>query len=459
MTDTPTTRPLVLVADDMPGFRDAFAQMLRMRGYDVDCVGEAETIATRVAARQYDLLTLDLNWEREDLDGIGILRRVLQVDPLLPIIVVTGEGTIPTAIEATRLGAFDYIEKFQDREKTILTLKNAIDSGRLRRANQVFLNELKSAHRLVGTSAALVRLRQHIEQVGATDSTVLLTGRSGTGKELVARQLHYASPRRQRAFVSVDAGVLSDDLAASELFGHRRGAFTGAHADRTGLVREAEGGTLFLDEISSASLDLQKKLLRLLQERQYRRVGDSETQPADVRIIAASNQDLPGLIRERKFREDLYYRLNVIEITIPPLDERREDIPLLAAYFTKAKSLRCCGREKTLTPESINLLVQRDWPGNVRELEHTIERIVILSQRETISPEEVCQALGEPYGCPGNSELQTLNEMTQDFRRQCIIKALNLADGKVQHAASILGIDRTHLYRLMKEFDLTNRTE
>lgn len=448
--------PIVLVADDDPAFRQAFIQMLRMRGFETEAVGEAAEVANKVAKKQYDLLTLDLNWDQEALDGLSIFQKVQEVDPLLPVIVITGQATIPTAIEATRRGAFDYIEKIQDREKTLLTIKNAIETGRLKRANQVFFNELKSKHQLIGNSVVMLRLKQQIEQIGPTSSTVLITGKSGTGKELVAHQIHYTSSQRNDTFVSVDAGTISDTIAESELFGHRKGSFTGALTDRTGLIHEAEGGTLFLDEIANASPTLQMKLLHLLQESEYRRVGDNVMQQANVRIIAASNQDLPGLVDEGKFRKDLYYRLNVLEIAVPPLSERLEDIPLLARHFVKMKSLQCCRIEKRLSPEAVNLLVENDWPGNVRQLENIIERSVIMTAGELIDTPDLKKTLNLDFTYNYHGRIQTLNEMTQEFRRQCIVKALNLAEGKVQKAATLLGIDRTHLYRLLKEFNLKN---
>ncbi len=444
---------LVLIADDDSSFLAAFGQMLEMRGLKTVPVGTHSEVLQQVGEQQFDLMTLDLDWENETGNGLDVLRQVQQVDPLLPVVIITGHGSIPTAVEATRMGAFDYIEKMQDREKTLLTIKNAIEVGRLKRENRSFLNEIRKKYEIIGNSAVMKTVRDHIAKAGPTDSVVLISGESGTGKELVARQIHYHSNRREKTFVSVDSGTLADTLAESELFGHRKGAFTGAVQDRKGLFEEAEGGTLFLDEITNASLSLQARLLHVIQEREFRRVGDNSVRRCDVRIIAASNQDLPKLIGENAFREDLFYRLKVIEIVLPPLRRRAEDIPLLVERFLKVKSQQCGSRPKRLTPEAVNMLVDYDWPGNVRELENTIERIVILSESEIVGPDEMKSILGSIW-LQDDTPLRSLNDMTREFRRDCIIKAINLAQGKVARAAQILQIDRTHLYKLINEYEL-----
>lgn len=443
----------ILVADNDTAFAQAFAQMLGMRGYDVTTVHEPESVAELVRSHEYDLMTLDLDWGREDLSGLDILRRALELDPLLPIILITEHASIATAIEATRQGAFNYLEKMTDREKTLLTIRNAIESGRLKRENRSFLSEIRQRYQLVGSSQGIAHVCGQVRKAGPTDSVVLITGESGTGKELVARQIHYTSPRRERKFVCVDAGTLADTLAESELFGHRRGAFTGAMADRKGLIEDAEGGTLFLDEITNASLTLQARLLHVIQEREYRRVGDTDVRKCNIRIIAASNQHLPDLIGKGTFRTDLYYRLKVIEINIPPLRLRKDDIPLLARHFTSIKSRQSFGRERFLSPETISLLLDYHWPGNVRELENAIERIVILSSSDPITADEVQGILGDLW-MDKRTTIRSLNEMTREFKRDCIIKAINLAEGRIARAAELLQIDRTHLYKLINEYQL-----
>jgi two-component system nitrogen regulation response regulator NtrX len=443
----------ILVADNDPAFIAAFRQMLEMRGYKTKPAGSAREVEDAVAAGGYDLLTLDLDWGTGNPNGIDILRKVHELDPFLPVVMVTEHASIPTAVEATRLGATDYIEKMLNREKTLLTIKNAVEAGRLQRENRSFLSEIRQKYEIIGVSRAMREVNSRIEKVAPTDGAVLITGESGTGKGLVARQIHYNSRRLQSKFVAVDSGTLADTLAESELFGHRKGAFTGAVQDRCGMFEEAEGGTLFLDEVSNASAALQAKLLHVLQEREFRRVGENDMRHCDVRVIAATNRDLPAMIKESAFREDLYYRLRVVEIPVPPLRERREDIPPLANHFMEAKSRRHSGRVRRLSPEAVALMVDFDWPGNVRELENTIERIVILSSEDEISADEVQSILGNLW-IEKVSPLRSLSEMTREFKRDCIIKAINLAEGRISRAAEILQIDRTHLYKLINEYEL-----
>jgi len=444
---------LVLVADDDPGFRKAFCQMLQMQRYETKEAGSTNDVLELIKKREYDLLTLDLDWEIEDSNGIDVLKAAQAIDQLLPVIIITGHSSIPTAVEATKLGAFDYIEKMIDREKTLLTIKNAIETGRLKRDNRVFLREVRSKYEIIGNSTVIKDVLDQIRKVGPTDSVVLISGESGTGKELVARQIHYNSKRRERSFVPVDSGTLVDSLVESELFGHCKGAFTGATADRKGLVAEAERGTLFLDEVSNASPALQAKLLHLNQEREYRRVGENSLRKSNVRIIAASNQELPKLVKENKFRNDLYYRLKVIEIYLPPLREHKEDIPALAKHFMKLKSRQLNRNEKHLQSDAVNLLLDYEWLGNVRELENTIERIVVFSEGDEITCHELKSILDSTW-LDKSTALKSLNEMVRDFKSNCIIKAINLAEGQVAKAAEILQIDRTHLYKLINEYQL-----
>lgn len=448
-----TIKARILVADNDPNFRQVFSQMLKLRGYETTIASTPQEVYDMVRDSQFDLLTLDLDWGLDGMNGIDILMKVLKSDPLLPVVMITEYASIPTAVEATKKGALDYVEKMLDREKTLLTLRTAIETGRLKRANQAYLTEIKKNYQIIGSSTAIGNLKNQIEKVAPTDSVVLITGPSGTGKELVARQIHYNSQRCHRQFVSVDSGTLADSLAESELFGHCKGAFTGATKDRKGLFEEAEKGTLFLDEITNASLQLQAKLLHVLQEREFRRIGENATHACDVRIIAASNRYLPDLITQDRFREDLYYRLKVIEIEIPPLREHKEDIPELVRHFVELKSRQSGYKGRTLSVEGVNLLLDYDWPGNVRELENAIERIVVLSNDDTIFADEVKSIMGEMW-LDKASSIKSLNEMTREFKRECIIKAINLAEGKIARAAEILQIDRTHLYKLVNEFQL-----
>jgi len=456
MTDSEGKKSgVVLVADDEPAFRTAFCQMLSMRGYRTVEAGTPNEVLDVIRSHECDLVTLDLDWDSRDVNGLDLLREIRRIAPLVSVVIITGHASIPTAVEGTRLGAFDYIEKMHDREKTMLTIKNAIESSRLKRENDAFLSEIRRKYEIIGSSTAIDELYTKIRKVGPTTGVVLITGASGTGKELVARQIHLHSERRDRKFVSVDSGTLADSLAESELFGHRKGAFTGAIATRKGLIEEAEGGTLFLDEISSASLSLQASLLRVIQEHEFRPIGENEYRKCEVRIIAASNRNLPELIDNKEFREDLYYRLKVVEIFLPPLRDRKEDIPALARHFLEEKSRKYGMQHKKLTNDAINILFDYDWPGNIRELENTIERIVILSDSDEITADGIKSIL-ENLWIDHDRGLKPLSEMTDDFRRECILKALNLADGRVAKAAEILQIDRTHLYKLIDNYNLKN---
>ncbi|MBN2226173.1 MAG: sigma-54-dependent Fis family transcriptional regulator [candidate division Zixibacteria bacterium] len=445
----------ILVADNETTFRNAFCQMLEMRGYCTGMAASPDEVLTRLKREKYDLVTLDLDWGSDQIDGLDILRTILTFDPCLPVVMITGHASIQTAVAATRQGAYGYIEKMQDREQIMLAIRNAIETGRLKRENREFLAEIRRKYKLIGISPALQNMREQLSLIAPTDSVVLITGESGTGKELVARQIHYQSRRRNEKFICVDSGVLSDALAESELFGHKKGAYTGAMQDRRGLFEEADGGTLFLDEISNSSLGLQAKLLHVLQEREYRRLGDNAVRHCNVRILAATNRHLPDLINEGSFREDLYYRLKVMEVTVLPLRQRKEDIPPLVEHFFTIKSRQHNGYERRLAPEAVNLFIDQEWPGNVRELENAIERIVILTRDDVVRAEDVKSILGNMWQ-QTDITFASLSDMTREFRKECIIKAINLANGRIARAAEILQIDRTHLYKLLDEYNLKN---
>ncbi len=443
---------LILVADDDASFQKAFCEMLNLRGYEPVMASSRDEVRDFVRRRQFDLLILDLMWDYADYNGIDILCEVLQLDANLPVVMLTSKPSIRTAVEAIQLGAFDYLEKGSDREKTMVLVKNAAETGRLRRENAAFLKALCSKWEIVGASLATRSMLEHIRKIGPSDSVVLITGESGTGKFLVANQIHYHSARRQKEFVQVDLTSINASLAESELFGHCKGALTGAQ-DRPGLVARAEDGTLFLDEISSASPALQANLLHLLQQREYRRVGEDHWRPCNVRIIAATNQPLPELVGDGRFRRDLYYRLKVVEIVIPPLRERKEDIGFLAQHFMKVKSLNSGSHERNMTPEAQMLLLDYDWPGNVRQLENMIESIVVCSPEGDVTAETVRTVLGN-LSSGTEIPFQSLQEMTRQFKRECVVKALTLTEWNVVRAARLLGIDRSHLHRLINEFQL-----
>ncbi len=455
MQQFPQAKAKVLVADDDERFRRQFCLALQGKGYLTETASDGAEVLRKLKDQGFDLLTLDL--VMPNLDGISTLKKVLESDPVLPVIILTGEATIDTAVEATKLGAFDYLEKGTNLEKMLLTIRNAIQTGQLQRENRAFHEEIERKYRIIGKSSSIRKLNSLIEQVGPTDSRVLILGESGTGKELVARTIHYKSHRREKKFISVDSGTLLDNIAESELFGHCKGAFTGAVEDRKGLLEEGNGGTIFLDEMTNASLSLQAKLLHVIQENEIRRVGENQFRRVDVRILAASNRNLKEEVKKGNFREDLLYRLQVVTMTVPPLRERKDDIPVLVNHFLNLKSKQLDVPTKTLSPQAMNLLLDHDWPGNVRELENSVEKLMILSTNEVLEDEDVKSIVFN--SAPIRSQtLKSLTDMTREFKKDCLLKALNSTGGNVTKAAELLQIDRAHLHKLIKEFGLQIRT-
>jgi len=444
----------VLVADDESAFRSAFGQMLKNRGYRVAMATDPEEAIATVRRRRFDLVTLDLEWQFSDQTGIDILGRIRKIDPHLPVIIITGHATLETAKQATRLGAYDYLEKMTDREKTLLVVRNAVEAGRLKRVVQQAIDERSKNCEIVGLSRGIQEVREAIAQFGPRDVTVLIEGETGCGKELVARQLHLQSPRRSEPMVTVGGGELSRDLGQDVLYGHTPEAFTGSSRDRGGFVQAADRSTLFLDDISDLPPAMQPLFLRFLETGDYMKLGTDDRQSADVRVIAATNQNLAGLVEQGKFRADLYYRLKVATIAIPPLRERREDIPLLVNHFAAQQSTRLYGRDVSFHPDCHDLFLGREWPGNVRELRNAVIAILCrAANKEVVEPADVQRVLAEEAG-GGGAPLMTLRDMESSFRRQCVVRALVAAGGNVTRAAETLGIDRSHLYRLIAEFDL-----
>jgi two-component system response regulator AtoC len=387
-----------------------------------------------------------------DLDGLAVLARLRALRPPVQVLVLTAFATVDTAIEAIRAGAYDYLSKPFRVEEIRLAVRRALEAQRLLRENLHYRQELQERYRvenLVGRSAAMVAVYRTIARVAPLDTTVLVQGETGTGKELVARAIHYASPRAHRPFVVVDCAALPETLVESELFGHERGAFTGATHSRRGLLETADGSTCLLDEVGELSPPLQAKLLRVLQERVIRRVGGNEPIPVDVRIIAATNRDLKKQVEEGGFREDLYYRLNVVTIHVPPLRERPEDIPLLAHHFLRRWATATGKAVTGLAPEVLARLMAHPWPGNVRELEHVIERAVALTASSVLQPEDLPPDLG-PAGTPVAPSLPAGRPMTlEELKRWYVERVLAETGGNKARAAAILGIDRRTLYRLL----------
>ena len=446
----------ILIADDEKSMRDFLSIMLKKEGYDVTAAGNGEDAASAVQADIYDLVITDVRMPQ--LDGIGLLRTIKELSPETIVVMITAFASTDTAVEAMKLGAYDYITKPFKIEEIKLVIQKALEKRLLRKENILLKREIESRagfENFIGKSEPMQRVFSLIKQVADTRSTVLITGESGTGKELVARAVHFSGSRNNSPFVTVNCGALPETLLESELFGYMKGAFTGAVSNRQGLFEAANGGTIFLDEISATTPALQIKLLRVLQEREFKRVGGTADIKVDVRIIAASNKDLQAEVAKGMFREDLYYRLNVIPIHLSPLRERRDDIPLLVDFFLKKV---IPGRElKKISPEAIGILLNYRWPGNVRELENTIERLAILSSGDTILLEHVPDALKAASPCP---EIMTsdipdqgidLEALLQAAEKKLLMKALEKTNGVKTEAARLLGLTfRSFRHRLQK---------
>jgi DNA-binding NtrC family response regulator len=444
-----TPGALLLVADDDPVARDLLAEVLVRDGHQVRAVDSGQECIRVAEAEPLDLALIDLRMP--DLGGIEVLKRLAEVQPRVPVVILTAFAGMDTAIEAIQAGAWDYLSKPFRIEEIKVTVRRALEARRLLRENQQYREELRDRYRVenfVGQSAEMVSIYKTVARVTGLDTTVLIQGETGTGKELIARAIHYAGPRAAAPFVVVDCTALPEALFESELFGHERGAFTGAVRTRRGLLETASGGTCFLDEVGELSPALQAKLLRVLQDHAIRRVGGNETTPVDVRVIAATNRDLRKRVEDGTFREDLYYRLNVVTIHVPALRDRRADVPLLAQHFLE-KYRRGSGKAiGGFARETLALLADHDWPGNVRELEHVVERAVALSSSEMILPDalppEVHPVPAPPPGLP--TRWMTLEEM----KRWYVDRVLEETAGNKLRAAEILGIDRRTLYRMFE---------
>ncbi|HEV8310373.1 MAG TPA: sigma-54 dependent transcriptional regulator [Methylomirabilota bacterium] len=444
-----TAPPALLVADDDPVARDLLVEVLTREGYRVRAAAGGEECLRLAQAEPFDLALVDLRMP--DLDGLAVLKRLAAIQPGVPVLILTAFATIETAIEAIRSGAHDYLSKPFRMEEIKMLVRRALEAQRLARENRQYRQELRERYgvgSLVGQSPPMVEIYKLVARVGNLDTTVLIQGETGTGKELVARAIHYSSPRADHPFAVVDCAALPESLFESELFGHERGAFTGALAARRGLLETADGGTCFLDEVGELPPALQAKLLRALQERVIRRVGGNDPIPINVRIIAATNRDLRKRVEEGAFREDLYFRLNVVTLTVPPLRERIRDLPLLAQHFLRAYAEALGKAVKGFAPETLARLEAYGWPGNVRELEHAVERAVALSSSEVLLPDALPPELQPASG--GEPRLPSARMTLEEVKRWYVLKVLDDAGGNKARAAEHLGIDRRTLYRLLE---------
>ncbi|NNL67034.1 MAG: sigma-54-dependent Fis family transcriptional regulator [Myxococcales bacterium] len=443
----------ILIVDDEESICRALSGILQDEGFRTDAVLDGEAALERLEREsQPDLVLLDIAMPGRD--GIEVLETLRGRWPQLPVIMMSGHGTIETAVKATRLGAYDFIEKPLSFDKLLLTIEHALEQERLREENLRLRAEAIRAREILGTSKPVKRLKAQIEQAAPTNGWVLITGENGTGKELVARQLHVRSKRAEEPFVDVNCAAIPEELIESELFGHERGAFTGAIAQKRGRFELAHKGTLFLDEIADMSLMTQAKILRILQERKFERVGGTESIEVDVRVIAATNKDLQKEIEAGRFREDLYYRLNVIPFHVPPLRERREDIPALVAAFAEEFCADSGVKPKEITEAAMARLQSQPWPGNVRELRNLMERLVLMTPGPTIDAGDVPESISVP-GAPAPADLAagatgTLDDARRSFERDFLIARLRDHGGNISRTADAIGLARETLSRKIR---------
>ncbi len=453
-------KPRILVVDDEESIREFLDIMLRKEGYDVTCVEDGQKAIDILKKKSFDLVISDL--QMPNVTGIELLKHCREAYSELLFMMITAFGTAESAVEAMKMGAYDYITKPFKIDEVRINIANALRSRNLEVENRVLRKELQkeySFQNLVGNSEAMHKIFELIRKVSDSPTNVLVTGESGTGKEMVAKAIHYNSPLKDRPFVSVNCGAIPENLVESELFGHKKGSFTGAVTDKDGLFEVADGGTLFLDEIGELPLSSQVRILRAIQEKTVRRVGGTEDVKVEVRIIAATNRDLEQMVQQGTFRQDLYYRLNVINIRTPGLRERRDDIPLLAAHFLQKYSDRFGKAIQTISKEAMDLLKKYDFPGNVRELENIIERTVALESGATVLPESLPQFVNTPTGRKMVSsdgieitdEGIDLQKVLDQLEKELLVKAIHQASGVKKRAAKLLGITfRSMRYRVEK---------
>ncbi|MBT0653680.1 sigma-54-dependent transcriptional regulator [Geomobilimonas luticola] len=450
----------ILVVDDEESIRTSLVGILEDEGYATQCAVDGVEALELAKKELPDLVLLDIWMPR--LDGMDTLKKLKELYPDLAVVMMSGHGTIETAVRSTKMGAYDFIEKPLSLEKVIVTVANVLNMRRLREENDSLRGQVLQDHEMVGSSSPLRQLREEITLVAPSDASVLITGENGTGKELVARAIHYHSPRRDNPFMEINCAAIPEELIESELFGHERGAFTGAVAQKKGKFELADGGTIFLDEIGDMSVKTQAKVLRVLQERKFERVGGTRTLEVDVRIVAATNKVLEDEIRAGNFREDLFYRLNVVSLKVPPLRERSDDIPALIVHFLQMFSRREGRQLKMMVPEAVALMKQYDWPGNVRELKNIIERLVIMTAGQTISLSHLPDYIAggdESRGIGGGRlggvlELNSLREAREEFEKEFIIQKLEEHDWNISKTAESIELERSNLHRKIKSYGI-----
>jgi two-component system nitrogen regulation response regulator NtrX len=452
----------ILVVDDEPGVRSSISGVLRDEGFDVDTASSGEECLEKANGAAFDVIVLDI-W-LPGLDGLTTLQRLRERQIDSQVVIISGHGNIESAVRAIKMGAFDFIEKPLSLEKTVLVVRNALRQRDLETENRALRAKVdrQQQHTMVGDSPAMTHLREQVALAAPTNGRVLILGENGTGKELVARTIHHTSRRKSGPFVEVNCAAIPEELIESELFGHVRGAFTGAIAEKPGRFEQANGGTIFLDEIADMSLKTQAKVLRVLQEQVMERVGGTQRIRVDVRVLAATNKDLPGEIRAGRFREDLYFRLNVIPIFVPSLRDRQHDIPLLAEHFMALLAAEYGRRPKRLAPEAAARLQQYAWPGNVRELRNVIERVIIMVGGDTITAQDLAflgrdGADAVPVQTAAGGPIRPLSEARDDFEKDYILQTLAAQQGNMSRTAEVLGVERSNLYKKLRAFGITPR--
>ena len=455
----------ILIVDDEQGIRAALAQLLEFEGYDVRASANAADGIAEYKRWRPQLVFLDV--KMAGIDGLEALRRLREFDPTAVVVMISGHATIQTAVEATQLGAYDILEKPLDTDRILVTLRNALSHLALHEENAQLRQRIESRYEIVGRSRAIRAVIDQLEKVAGTPARVLITGENGTGKELVARAIHQRSARALKPFVEVNCAAIPGELIESELFGHLKGSFTGATADRAGKFEQANGGTLFLDEVGDMSLAAQAKVLRVLQDGVITRIGGAKPVSVDVRVLAATNKNLEDEIAAGRFREDLFYRLHVVPILVPPLRERREDIPLLVAHFVAVLTQREGVPPRTISSEAVDRLASRDWPGNVRELRNTIERLLILASGPEVAVDDVDRLAGPGGGGDGGgggaglgalADCRTFEEFKHAAERAFLLAKLREYDWNVSETARGLEMPRSNLYKKLERYGLSRET-
>jgi two-component system nitrogen regulation response regulator NtrX len=447
----------ILIVDDESGIRESLGALLRDEGYEVEAVESGEECLERIGRRKFDLILLDV-WLKK-MDGLETLEQIQTRDDAPMVVMISGHGNIETAVRATKLGAFNFIEKPLSLDTVILVVRNSLEYLRLESENRRLRAELEEKHQILGSSVPMKALRQQIALTAPTNGRVLIYGESGTGKELVARALHASSSRESMPFVEVNCAAIPEELIESEMFGHRKGSFTGASEDKVGKFLKANGGTLFLDEVGDMSLKTQSKVLRVLEEQRVEPLGSNTPITVDVRVIAATNKKLEEEIGRNAFREDLFYRLNVIPFYVPALRDRIEDIPIIAAHFLKAFCEEYGKKQKEFSAPALDVLMSYPWPGNVRELKNLVERLVIICPSPRIEPHHLPPELFRGASKSPQKPYESLHEARSAYEREFVLRKLEENRWNMTKAAQVLGLERSHLYRKMRSLGIAPARE